>query len=844
MLTVSGDASRIREQAPRADPCQKHSANQDRSPSEDRRPPMNENLPCKSRPSLSWRVRAGLSAWLATTIVLAGASQLFGIEVVLKDGRVLRGKRAPVTGMNPFPAATPPEGPGDVPLIEVLDDELRRIFVSIYQIAPDGRRPEQAGEVPEKIVLKQRVRRAGATVKTVGPILQASPFDEFGRRTVTMLTAQGEVKIVQAITELTPTYTKVEGVTHVWDMRMATSSLPPETLATLLKAQCKEDLEGVKRIARFYVQCERYEDASRTLEEYLAAHPNDAEAKTQLAAALAAIKQLGAKRLVAELALRREAGQHRFVYQMLNKFPADESSGEAIQTVREMIRQYEASEKARKQVIEQIEALVKQVADAAARKRLESVVREIATELNPNTLDRMAAFRELAEDQTLQPADRLALAISGWLLGSKGANPRLSTALSLIDVRRLIVQYFAAPDQASRDGLVADSRSQEAATPALVAGLLAHMKPPVPVEPVAEEGAPREFQAPGSDPASPPVRCLVQLPPEYDPNRRWPAILTLHGPGFTPEQQIDWWAGPLVKGGWRAGHASRYGYIVIAPDWTVPHQRQYQYSAREHAAVLDSLRGACQRFSIDTDRVFLSGHSFGGDAAWDIGLAHPDLWAGVIPIAAKADKYCALYWENAALVPFYFVCGELDSSRIVANSRDWDRYLRKGYNTTVVEYLGRGHENFSDEILRLFDWMGRLRRNFSPQKFSVVSMRPWDNFFWWLELRQLPPLAMVPPEDWPPPRSTLPMRTRATVTKTNGLQIQTGAGQLTVWLSPDVLDLTRRFTVTVNGGSVNTGAASLAGDLAVMLEDARTRGDRQHPFWSKLETPTGRVGRN
>jgi pimeloyl-ACP methyl ester carboxylesterase len=311
--------------------------------------------------------------------------------------------------------------------------------------------------------------------------------------------------------------------------------------------------------------------------------------------------------------------------------------------------------------------------------------------------------------------------------------------------------------------------------------------------------------------------------------------VTLHGPGFTPEQQIDWWSGPRVKGGWRAGQASRHGYIVVAPGWTLQHQRQYAYSAREHAAVLDSLRAACQRFAIDTDRVFLTGHSFGGDAAWDMGLGHPDLWAGVIPIVAKADKYCALYWENAALVPFYFVCGELDTSRIVANSRDWDRYFKKGYNATVVEYLGRGHEHFSDEILRLFDWMGRLRRNFAPKEFNVATMRPWDNFFWWIELRQLPPKAMIAPEDWPPPRGTQAIHTKATVTKTNGMLIQTGAGQVTVWLSPDVLDLSRRFAVKVNGSSLNTNAASLAGDLAVLLEDARTRGDRQHPFWSKLE---------
>ena len=127
--------------------------------------------------------------------------------------------------------------------------------------------------------------------------------------------------------------------------------------------------------------------------------------------------------------------------------------------------------------------------------------------------------------------------------------------------------------------------------------------------------------------------------------------MTLNGPATTAEQQIDWWAGAWAKDGARAGQATRHGYIVIAPVWTVEHQKQYGYSAHEHAAVLNSLRDACRRFSIDTDRVFLSGHSMGGDAAWDIGLAHPDLWAGVIPIVAQSDRYCALYWENAATCP-------------------------------------------------------------------------------------------------------------------------------------------------------------------------------------------------
>ena len=39
---------------------------------------------------------------------------------------------------------------------------------------------------------------------------------------------------------------------------------------------------------------------------------------------------------------------------------------------------------------------------------------------------------------------------------------------------------------------------------------------------------------------------------------------------------------------------------------------------------------------------------------------------------------------------------------------------------TVVEFRGRGHDDFSDEILRLFDWMGRFRRDFLRLAFFNI----------------------------------------------------------------------------------------------------------------------------
>ena len=130
-------------------------------------------------------------------------------------------------------------------------------------------------------------------------------------------------------------------------------------------------------------------------------------------------------------------------------------------------------------------------------------------------------------------------------------------------------------------------------------------------------------------PGEPPFRYLVQLPPEYDPYRRYPTIVTLHGAGTTATQQIDWWAGARTETGWRAGQADAarlHRHRARLDRRASETVRLLRPRTRRRAELRCATPAGDSR--IDTDRVFLTGHSMGGDAAWDIGLAHPDLWAG------------------------------------------------------------------------------------------------------------------------------------------------------------------------------------------------------------------------
>jgi predicted esterase len=769
--------------------------------------------------------------------------------IILKNGMELEGRLGKISALGESPIASTGDG-GRISnaLIVLVDDDLRRTFVCTYQV--QDRRTE-APEAMERIMIQQRVATRGQRVVGVGPIIKIDPFDEWGRRTFSMNTLRGRLDVIQGITEITPKWTKVEGLlgnaAYVWDMRISTQAIPRETLSAILKNQINPKNANERlSIVRLYLQSGRYQDAQTELQQCIDDFPELNALKNMVRE----LRQESHQRMLEEIEARKAVGQHHLAFGKLHDFLKEESvAGTRMLTARDLIAEYEKAEKQATSVLEYLELHLALIDDGELREQVAPIRDEIAKNLNINNLDRFADYLRLAENETLKADNKISLAISGWLLGSDAGTENLAVSLSLFDVRNLVRQYLQSKRVHERQEHLKKIEAQEGGSPRYVAQLLANMKPHKEVQSPATDGEEAERVETdvrgmyrlttkgltgGAD-----IVYHVQLPPEYDPHRRYPTIVTLNGAGTSPLHQIDWWAGPYhEKFQMRLGQAARRGYIVIAPHWQGDHQYKYGYSAQEHAAILYSLRDACRRFSVDTDRVFLSGHSIGGDAAWDIGLSHPDLWAGVIPIVPVADKYVSRYWENGKLVPMYFVTGELDGDKLQRNKQDLNRYLtRSGFDVIVSEYLGRGHENFSDEIQRLFTWMGYHKRDFHPEEFECVTMRPWDNFFWWVELDGMPGRSMCYPAGWPPPAGLRPVTLEARVSANNRLRIATGASRATVWLSPEMVDFAQRVTISANTRSENLVVKP---SVETILEDVRTRGDRQHPFWAKVEVETGR----
>ena len=779
---------------------------------------------------------AGILGMLALlTTIRADAT-----DVVLKDGRVLHGRVGETASLAEQGAGS--EG-DTIKQIIFVNDDFRMIFVSRRQV--QELKPDSSLDV-EKFDCEQPRSRVGRNnrmkVAAVGP--PAGPmkdFDEYGRRTYPMRTAGGILNVVQVITEITPQYARVEALNLTWDMRIATSTLSDEMLEKLLMHQVNpKNLEQRKKVVRFFLQCKRYGKAVEALQKVIEDFKDDTKVAQELQPTLDKLQIMYSQQLLEELGLRRQCGQHALVQRILNQFkklPADYLTGEMLQSIRQVQQQYEDFDKQRKTIESDLGKLLGQIDSRADREELAPALADIEAALDADALPRMAAFRQNQNDPQLKPEEKLSLAVGGWLLGADTATPSLPLMLSAWRMQRQVGEYLTEPVKVKRDRQLSSILKEAAARPEILAAMAAHMRPPYPLPEPADEKLPGYFKEEvGVISGQPDVTYYVQLPPEYNPLRRYPMIVSLHAVGMDPELQINWWAGdPSTDRPGRQGQAGRYGYIVIAPAWTTENQKQYEYTPREHAAVLGCVRDACRRFAVDTDRVFLTGHSSGGDAAWDIGVSHPDLWAGVVLVSAEARNACNFYTENARHLPIYVVLGELDGGRITRNAMVLDRYLRNGFNTTVVEYLGRGHEHFVDEQAPLLDWMGRCKRSFplpGDREFACATVRPTDDRFWWAQIDNLPLNSTV--TSWPAPRGIKPLQVHGNVPVNNSVVLTCGNSGATIWLSPEMVNFNARINISVGGRRPSGVQSMIKPSVETMLEDLRVRGDRQHPFWAKV----------
>jgi hypothetical protein len=215
------------------------------------------------------------------------------------------------------------------------------------------------------------------------------------------------VDVVQGITEITPRWTRVEGLQTekplLLDMRLATSSIPPDVLERVIAQHIdRTNPDERLRVVRLLLQGDRYEDAKRELDEVLADFPDLAD----LAKERRTIGQLAATRVLDEIQMRGRAGQDRLALSLLDTFPVDDAGGEMLEAVREARDRYRDRRELAARLVSRLRERVATLAEGDARSSAAAAIDEVQAELSFSSLERLATFERVGTDEAVPAASR------------------------------------------------------------------------------------------------------------------------------------------------------------------------------------------------------------------------------------------------------------------------------------------------------------------------------------------------------------------------------------------------------------------------------------------------------
>ena len=192
-----------------------------------------------------------------------------------------------------------------------------------------------------------------------------------------------------------------------------------------------------------------------------------------------------------------------------------------------------------------------------------------------------------------------------------------------------------------------------------------------------------------------PYRLLI--PPGYTPDKKYPLILFLHGSGEAGTNNET----QLVSGGPAAlSHPllqAEHPSFVLCPQ--IPFRAQWGFGLDNNwpPQALFGLLGQLQKkFSVDADRIYITGLSLGGFGTWDMIGRYPDLFAAAVPVSAAGDPTQVGKFKN---LPIWALHGDTDHAVAFAGLMPKNKQLIPGIvgdadMIAAIEKAG-GHPKFT-----------------------------------------------------------------------------------------------------------------------------------------------------
>jgi dienelactone hydrolase len=796
--------------------------------------------------------------------------------ITLKDGTVLRGYvvQPSETTIDPYSKAPVILHKG----IFLVHDYCRLFFFSHAYV--DHAEPQPLDISPVIDVRRTQSFLGAQSVPPVRGVVDEGTWNEKWDRSFTFQTPDRPMTLSQHLGILTPHYIKVEtnAIDHVskknnsyqWSSWYRTREFSPDTIISLLssykdpkaKPPTNEEERANQRFRtfNFLVKVGWLDAAQKELDRIKTDFP---EQKEKVETAAEGIKKLVALDRIDDIKRAQTSGRHEAAQKLLAGFPANTADDLSQAEVRALKAKYEAANTACKRARDLLAGLAKDVADGDEPKALREAAAAIDAEISVDAfmkktdteegrLERFLTQADQAERFAkqnmahLRPGELLSLAVTAWLLGPASAETKPESARRVWAARQFVREYQRTADPASRVSLLKDYEGKSPLGPAEMAQLIAHLPPIDPLKEVSSAEVEMKLGPP--DAKGPTYR--LKLPPEYHIGRSYPVLIALCHGSESGRDMVKRWG----------DEAAKRGYILACPDWDQG-TGVYTYTSAEHALVLDTLRDLRQHFNVDSDRVFLTGYGEGGNMAWDVGLSHPDLFAGVVPIAGQPMYHAAAYWTNAMDLPVYIVWGDHmggrgskdDQKKTNGNLAIYntfkDHWMPSGYPALGVQYRGRGLEWFSAEVPDVFEWMAQKRRHnplkvgfkdlvnekgdVSEYRADQRTMRAADNRFYWVTVDGIAPRHL---NDGTWTGKIDPALVCAKIAKGNQIGLcRSGVGRVTLWLGRGMIDFDKPVSVNINLGDKVLNNLTVKPSLGVLLEDFYDRGDRQRLYLARID---------
>ena len=191
----------------------------------------------------------------------------------------------------------------------------------------------------------------------------------------------------------------------------------------------------------------------------------------------------------------------------------------------------------------------------------------------------------------------------------------------------------------------------------------------------------------------------LYYPASYQVNKdeKFPLLLFLHGGGESGDTLSTIKSNGPPK---LIAEGKQFPFLILAP------QNPYKMKWWNTRAVEQLLDTIVANNRVDTNRIYLTGLSRGGSAAWEMVVQYPDKFAALAVVCGMTPVPYAS-WINKNL-PIWVFHGEEDQSIPISESENMvNRLLEMGYNVKFTRYEGVGHNSWEKayNTAGLYDWL-------------------------------------------------------------------------------------------------------------------------------------------